>query len=133
MPKLGNTTTTKFWLPTTKDEPNEDDRAYVELKNTLTMGDLLALNECKTDTERGIVLFGKIIKDWNFTEDGTPASPKLPINTENIDKLDPQDFVAISEWVNDNITDSLKGLNTEEKKRSSSTSIPVTDSPQPTI
>jgi hypothetical protein len=132
MPTLGSQSTTRFWLPSSAGEAEEINRGYVELKEKLNLGDLMALQDCKTDAERGIVLLTRLIKDWNFTVDGTPTSEKLPIIGKNIEEFQPQDFIALTEWVNENIADSLTGLTDDEKKTSSSTSIPVTEPLQPT-
>jgi hypothetical protein len=128
MPTLGQIETTKLDLPSTAGQP-ESEQAHVIVKTKLVIGDLLAINEAKTDTERGVVLLTRIIADWNFTKNGAP----VPVTVESIEQLAPEDFVFLSEWVGANLTDSLAGLSKDEKKDLSSPSTPDQPSHQVTI
>ena len=128
MPKLGNSETQRLYLPTTEHEANEVDRAYVDVKTTLVLADLAAVTAAEDDVARTIVLLTRLITDWNFTEDGTPETGKLPIIAENVERLSSTDFIFLSQWIGDNMAESATGLTTDEKKSSSSTQIQVTES-----
>lgn len=122
MPKLG-ADTERLDLPSS----TTADPVWVEIHKTLLLGDMVSLASDMGAGEKSIVLLERLLTDWNFTEDGTPATPKVPINVETISKLNIADFTFLSNWINDNLTAASAGLSTTEKKTSTSTSIPITE------
>lgn len=125
MPKLGTDKVKKVFLPSTENEPNEEDRAWVVVKEKLLLRDLVALSDGANDTENALNGLASYIKDWNFTkDDGT----KEDINAESVGRLEAVDFNFLAGEMKA-VTDSVKGaLSIEEKKDSTSTStlnIPV--------
>lgn len=124
MPKLGITETKRLYLPSTQDATVEADKAYVDIKQKLLLGDLTVVNEAESDIERAIILMSRLITSWNFTdENGEAIAPTV----ESVKKLETEDFIFLSTWIEENLADSMTGLSNDEKKRQSSTSIPVTE------
>ncbi len=81
----------------------------VEIYTSLKFGDFVGVETANNDIERGIVMLEKIIKDWNLTDkDGN----KLPVNMENIKKLDIQDVAILTKEV----TSIVPDLETKKKE-----------------
>ncbi len=142
MPKLGvDTRTTKLYLPSTKDEPNEADRAFVVIRSKLRGGNIVDISEMEGgNILKGLAALTFLIESWNYTEDGTPNSPMIPISEDSIRKLDDDDFGFLSEWALAHVINKPVGLTDEQKKSSMSTSptsltdtIPPTTASQPTM
>ncbi len=132
MPRFSKQNLVRLVLPSTAHLP-EEQQAVVYVNSRLSIGDLMSINQADTDEQRGYVMLAAVIKDWNNTV-SNDSSEKLAINADTIrEEIDQNDFMFLSEWVNEHITKSLNGLTTEQKKTSSSVSIPVTDTPTPNI
>jgi hypothetical protein len=120
MPKLGgNIQQTKLVLPSS----TEGDEAWVIVSHDLSLEDMIAVEGADSQTEAGIISLGRLIKDWNYTEDGTPDSPKVPITRDTVLQLTPEDFNFLSNWFVDLKSKKEAGLSAEEKKASGSTSV----------
>jgi hypothetical protein len=134
MPKLlGQAHATKLSLPSTKDEPNEGDRAWVEIRSRLSLGDIADIAELSTGpTSQNLLGLSKLITNWNYTEDGTPNTPKMEITLDNVRKMDPVDFDFLTDWLDQQVGKALEGLGVEEKKASTATSTGVAG-PTPTL
>lgn len=131
MPSFNKKPTVKLYLPSTKDEADEANKYFVMAKTKLVIGDILDINDAKTDRERGLIMLEKVISDWNNTDD---AGETVPVSAQSInDDLDPADFAFLVEWCGENITKSLSGLSNDQKKTSSSLSAPVTATTTPSI
>lgn len=127
MPKLDNVATERLNLPSS----TSDDPAWVDVKTTLLLNDLVAVTDANSDTERAITLLSSLITAWNFTDkDGVAVEP----TSENIGKLRVEDFTYLSDYVGKHMSDVTRGLDNAEKKASSSASTAetLTTSP-PTI
>lgn len=129
MPKLGSTDTTRLELPSTKDS---EDKAWIEVRTTLLLGDVAEMTKHDGITDQTIALISKVVSAWNYTEDGTPGTAVLPITTENINKLNIQDFKFIAAWVTDNLETTQAGVSDDEKKTLSDTST-VTSTQDPPV
>lgn len=69
-----------------------DDGEFVEIKSSVTYGDVKAMNNPdSTPEERDIQSFLFFIKSWNFKEDGK----EVPVTEENIKRLDFQVYRRI--------------------------------------
>lgn len=122
MPVLkADTTTTKIFLPSTENEPNEADRAWVTVKNKLILKDMSGLMTEKSEIEQAISGVAAYITDWNFTDEN---GGKLPITPDNVGLLDMQDFTLIMTKMAAVMDKAKAGLNIEEKKSSIDTSTP---------
>lgn len=121
MPTLGKVETTTLQLPSTKDAPNEADKAWVSVKTTLLLGDIADVSNLESKTDQAIGSLAKLIVDWNFTDE---AGEKLPVNEENVRKLEMVDFNFLGEWMAGKLTTAQEGLEDEEKKDSSASSTP---------
>lgn len=89
MPKFPDQKTVKVILPSTKDS---EDPAYVVIKETLTVGDLMDLKGDEGSLKIGIKMLESLIVEWNFTDkDGKPS----PITIDNIKRMDIDDIVYL--------------------------------------
>lgn len=127
MPQLSQATTTRLYLPSTE---NDEDKAYVDVKSKLVLGDIAEINDAESDIDKAIALLTTLVKDWNFTDE---AGAVLPITRDNINKLDVADFTFLSTWANEHLDMGNKGVSNEEKKTLSSPSIAAPETPPPII
>ena len=113
MPKLGQFTTSQIELPSTSDS---EDKAFVEVKTKLNLGDSADLYKVENEMDRTILGLTLIIVNWNYTEDGTPDTPKLPINESTVRQLDPSDFVFLANKLTEMREEQEAGLSKSEQK-----------------
>lgn len=120
MPVYKKSEPKKVYLPSTKDEADEANRAWVMVKEKLTLGDVLDVSKLNDPEEQALIGALLFIVDWNYTdEDGE----KLELNRETLrEVIDPSDFKYIGELLTESVTASQIGLDTEEKKTLSGTS-----------
>lgn len=123
MPQFKEVTTNKLELPSTADEENPDDRAYVIVKDRVQFGDTIDMLSSINQYEQRINLLKSFIVDWNYTDE---QGVKLPLTTDNIAKLEASDAKYIVEIATDKIVTAKAegGMDKDEKKASSSTSTP---------
>lgn len=121
-------TTHKVYLPSTANAENEDDRVWVEFKDQLQLSDKVGAASGRNVGDSVVNGLSSLIVAWNYTEDGTPNTPMIPITAELIDKVinDPQDVKLVMEEYYKAVQNT-KHLSTEEKKTSLGTS------PQPAV
>lgn len=69
----------------------------VEMYNKLTVGEMRRVQETAgSDFERSIALLIVAIKDWNIgAENADGVLEKLPVNIDNIDKLEAEDLETL--------------------------------------
>lgn len=128
MPKFKDAPTTRVYLPSTYHEQNEDDRAWVEMRTKVYLGDTLAVTNIQDSLESNLASLTRLITAWNYTdEDGRP----FPVTTENMQKLEKSDYEFLDRWIGENLQSHPEGLSAEEKKTSSATSIPVSTDEAP--
>lgn len=109
-----------LYLPTTKDEPNEADRAWVKVITKLTPKQLAGIEETDTKIKVAMELLANIVTEWNMTEaDGTTPAP---IDTDHISQLDFEDFTFLGKYVEELYSTQSAGVPTPLKENSSSTS-----------
>lgn len=119
MPIMKTDRSTKYFLPSTENEANEDDRAFVMLRDRIRVETLRLIGESDTDIDKAINGMLDYITDWNFTDaDGN----KLPIDKTTIVSMDFDDYSFIKEKLQDHVNGDAKGLDKNEKKRPISTS-----------
>lgn len=82
MPKLELRQTKEIVLPSHSD-------SKVVIYDRILIGDLIDIEKIENDTERGIALLVKLIKEWNFTDE---EDKLLPINRETIGLLPIEDI-----------------------------------------
>lgn len=123
MPQLISNTTKRLYLPSTKDAPNESDRAWVEVKEKLTGGDWVAAAIGKDDAERTEIGLAKFIVNWNFTDSEGKVEPVTP---ETVHRLELKDYNFLGQALKEATTSvgSTIEADPEQKKTSSSTSTP---------
>lgn len=121
MPKLGTAITERLFLPSTKDATGED-IAWIDVRSNMLLGDIADMTKTEHQTDQLIILLSAIITDWNFTEDGTAGTPKLPITLGNVRQLDQVDFEHLANWAGDNLIKARAGVSDDEKKTLSDTS-----------
>lgn len=119
MPKLIKVNTEKIYLPSTENEPNEDDRAFVEMKTQAIGGDMMSAGIGVDNVERTIRLIAALVTNWNFTDEEGKIEP---INYETIARLEPQDFTVLAVKVKDIVNKSSETkLPQDEEKKTTST------------
>lgn len=132
MPKIKSAATgsTRHYLPSTKNETDEAEKAWVELRNDLQLKDLDVINAIYAgNVEQSLYSLSVIITDWNFTDE---TGEKAKINPETInlafsgsDRIEDWNFVCekaadiIGKY---NGEEKQEALNDDEKKASSSSS-----------
>lgn len=125
---LGEFTIKRLYLPTTEHLP-EDERAWVDVKDRMQLGDMADASHGDTITEQGIISLSHYITAWNYTEADGSATP---ITTDTVRKLDYKDFLFLTDHYNTDINKAQEGLSDEEKKASTSISVPVKTEDSPT-
>lgn len=135
MPSLKKVETTRLYIPSTKDAPNEADRIWVDVKSSLLLSDFGSLGD-GNQIDQTLDLLSKVIVDWNLTVDG--SEEKLPVTKENVDAFGGQyisDFSFLGEWISEHVAKNMTGLEDNEKKTSLSISVATepTETPPPII
>lgn len=129
MAGLTRAETTRLYLPSTKDEP-EERRLWVDVRSRLYLSDKanVALEE---DSGRKLVsAIASIIDSWNLTDEGgEPVSPTF----DWVDAMDENDFLFLSEWANTNLAQEPEKLSDQENLTSSATSPVAETTVSPTI
>ena len=99
----------RFYLPSTKDLP-EDQKAFVDMETgKLTAGDIVGVDVKAGEVEIGVRMLASRIKGWNFTdEQGNP----LEVNFETVQLIDMEDFAFLAQ----KIPQDLEKLSVPEKK-----------------
>lgn len=130
MPKLRSASDNqKIFLPSTENEVNEADRAWVVIKSKMQVKDMAGMFDTEGALNQTANALAAIIEDWNFTDE---AGNKEPINSETVLLLDMGDFGFIMDKMAPIFSKIQNGLSVEEKKTSISTStIKVKDSTSP--
>ena len=93
MPKLRETGIKKVYLPTYEDEPNEADRAWVEIEFPLRPSDFNKINVSGSEMMQSAAAVAIKVKNWNLTDN---AGQPLPITPENIAQFDAVDFTFLT-------------------------------------
>lgn len=109
----------KIYLPSTEKDPVEENRGWVVMDvSPLLAGDADAVESgTKSGAAATRQMLAKRIKEWNYTQaDGTP----IDITAENLRFFNMEDFGFLQE----KIEKGQEALTDEEKKESSSTSLP---------
>lgn len=121
MVKFAKVEIEKLYLPSTVNEPNEEDKAWVKVKNKVLFADTEVLLSADSEYTQRLNLLVAYISEWNFTDENNAP---LEINEENVAKLEAIDAKFIVDDVNSKIltAQSKGGLTTEEKKALPSTS-----------
>lgn len=121
MPKLVKIQTEKIYLPSTINEPNEDDRAWVELKKQAVGGDVINASFGTDNMDRTARLAASLIVAWNFTDDEGNVEP---ITAEKVSLMMPEDFSAVVIKVKEFVNKSAESkLPQEGEKKTTSTDI----------
>lgn len=136
MPQFKKPQTTRLYLPST-DGDTDEDKAWVEVRTKVLLGDIVAAREETDGTlfKTGLAMLSRLIVNWNYTdEDNKP----IPITVEALNHLEKVDYDFLDKWLSEHLPSQEEGLATEEKKGSTPTSIPVStdegppSNPQPT-
>jgi hypothetical protein len=98
MPTLGNTDVKRLYLPSTPE--GVEDRAWVDVKAALVVGDIIDAESLESDGQKGMFMISRLILDWNFT---TPTGEKAPVDIEWVKKLSVTDFAFLSEYLAENV------------------------------
>ena len=126
MPKLVKIETERIYLPSTKDEANEADRGWVEIKRQAVGGDVLNAGFGVDNMDRTARLMASLVTAWNFTDDeGNPE----PINAITVGLMEPDDFSAIAiklKEIVDRSAESRLPQDGEKKTTSTDTLTPST-------
>ena len=126
MPKLVKIETERIYLPSTKDEANEVDRGWVEIKRQAVGGDVLNAGFGVDNMDRTARLMASLVTAWNFTDDeGNPE----PINAITVSLMEPDDFSAIAvklKEIVDRSAESRLPQDGEKKTTSTDTLTPST-------
>lgn len=124
-PALQTVNTHRVYLPSTFNEENEDDRVWLEIKDSLLLSDKLNNIVGRDAGERVVNGLASAIVAWNYTEDGTPDSPMIPITEAiiNAQITEPEDVKLLFEEYQKTV-EATKGLSTEQKKTSLDTTPP---------
>lgn len=126
MPKLIKVEIERFYLPSTKDAPNEEDRGWVDIKNKATGGDVLAAGFGTDNLSRTAGLIASLVTDWNFfDEDGN----KEPITPATVALLPPEDFGEVAIKVKGIVDRSAESKLPQGEKKTTSTSILTPSTP----
>ena len=114
----------RVYLPSTDGLPHEE-RAWVDVRSRLLVGDVERITQGKTDEANAITgsirLLSGMVRDWNYTD---AEGQKLPVTEENLRLLETQDLQAIGEHLEKQRRPAEASA--EEKKRSFSGSLPET-------
>lgn len=123
MPVYKKSEPTLVYLPSTLQEANVADRAWIKVKTKLTLGDILDVNKVSDPQEQTIVGVLLYIVDWNYTDE---AGTVLELTADSVKEIiEPADFLFIGELLKETIENSQLGLAPEEKKTSSDASAKV--------
>lgn len=80
--KAPTTATKRYYLPSTKDNPDESERAWIDVKERLTLRDFDVVSSLYAGpVEQALYTMAVVIKDWNFT---TQDGKKAEINPNTI-------------------------------------------------
>lgn len=112
MPVLKAKEVKEVTLPSSSPE----DPAIVTINTRPTVGDFMILDtKTMSETQMTVKLLVRLIEKWNYTdEQGNP----LPVNEENVSRLDPRDLEALTKELDLSST-SGGALSSTEKKTSS--------------
>ncbi len=118
--------THRVFLPSTADAPDENDRVWLDIKDSLLLSDKIDASVGDSTGDKIINGLASIITAWNYTEDGTPDSPMIPITGEIIDAqiVDPEDVKLLVEEYSKTVQ-ATQGLSVDEKKTSLDTTPPA--------
>ena len=119
MPQLKNfEKKEQIYLPSTKDEPNTEDRAWVVMDvSPVKTGDVAIYDDGMKRGEYQVMVVANRIKEWNYTD---ASGEPVPINFDTVTQLDTDDF----KYLQTLIESEPATLSTDEKKSSSDTSSP---------
>jgi hypothetical protein len=110
MPVLANKSKIeRYYLPSTKSLPQED-QAFVDMEiGPLTAADIIGIDPQASEAESAIKMLVARIKGWNFTD---AEGGEVEINFETVKQLDMEDFAFLAGQIPNN----LEGISTPEKK-----------------
>ena len=92
MPQFKSENLEKVYLPSTQNETNEDDKAWVVIDTNLTAAAMIGL-KTGDGGAASLHMVARAIKDWNFTDS---QGGKVPITDENVAHLSFADFGFLS-------------------------------------
>lgn len=99
----------RFYLPSTKNLPQEE-QAFVDMEvGKLTTADIVAIDPKAPEVQIGVMMLTTRIKGWNFTDS---EGKELPIVFDTVKMLDVEDFGFLAE----KIPADFKTLDPTEKK-----------------
>ena len=105
----------KFWLPSTDNSTDENDKAWVEIDlGKVVIGDIVNnYDDDSSNAKNGLAILTSKITSWNYTEDDGTITP---INIDSVSKLDVEDFKFLVEKMDiDKRIGETKGLADDPK------------------
>lgn len=124
------TETTRLYLPSTKDEP-EESRLWVDVRTRLKLSDKANVALEDNMGRKFVAVVVAIINDWNLTDkDGSHVPPSFDwVDNE----MEEEDFIFLSDWAKENLAKEPETLSDQENLTSSATSPAAETTISPTI
>lgn len=113
MPKLGVEKLEKVFLPSTANEPNEADKAWVIVNTSIMANVMIGAEQLSSQTEKSASMIADALKEWNLTE--VDSDKIADINTENVLHLVTVDFSYLSNLLAGKVNEQKAGLSSDLK------------------
>lgn len=120
MPKLGVTNIQTVYLPSTKDAPSPEEKAWCKVNTAVKIADVEEITNYESEVDQSAYALSKLITEWNLTN--ADNDEIAPITMDTVKQLPMQDFNFLGVLLQGSMKEQVAGVATPLKESSSSTS-----------